>query len=261
MFLAVSICQCSQSVNAQELGDFEQSWQYAAAACSMCIALGLYHDSGSTLSLSCTSSAQEASYCFFASYIIDKGLAMNLGRPSCLPDDHIEIDLRSIVGPSKPELRQVLQNYYLDLAIAQSGIVSIRAAKAKGFSAHDIDRAKHVSGVLEDAWLLIKDVSPQVCRTCELDQELMTSQLSDRHKNELASEDLEYEHRMAKFSYHNICTVFHHLCSRERALPEPGEKSAALKFARAAMCELHSLLDLSRRSEFDSYKLNSFVYW
>jgi hypothetical protein len=84
---------------------------------------------------------------------------MNIGRPPCLPDKHIEIDLRRIAVPSQPTLRRILQNFYLEIAIAQSGIVSIRMAKAKGTGAYSIDKAKYVSGVLDGAWLMVKDVS------------------------------------------------------------------------------------------------------
>jgi hypothetical protein len=97
----------------------------------MCITLGLHRENGPTPSLSCSGSVPEARYCLFVCYTIDKDLAMNLGRPPCLPDEQIEIDLRRVAVPSQPTLRQVLQNFYLELAIAQSGIVSIRMAKAK----------------------------------------------------------------------------------------------------------------------------------
>jgi hypothetical protein len=66
---------------------------------------------------------------------------------------------------------------------------------------------------------------------------------------------------MAKFSLHNIRTVFNHLCSRERLLPELSGKRTALKSARAAMSELQDLLSLFRRADFDSYKLTSFAHW
>jgi hypothetical protein len=125
----------------------------------MCITLGLHRDDDSRLSLSCGGLVPEARYCLFATYIIDKGLAMNIGRPPCLPDKHIEIDLRRIAVPSQPTPRLILQNFYLEIAIAQSGIVSIRMAKAKGTGAYSIDKAKYVSGVLDGAWLMVKDVS------------------------------------------------------------------------------------------------------
>jgi len=87
---------------------------------------------------------------------------MNLGRPPCLPDEYIEVDLRLIAVPSEPTLRQVLQNYYLELAIAQSGIVSPRMANAR---AANTDKIKYVLGVLDGAWSMIKDVSSLIyCR-------------------------------------------------------------------------------------------------
>ena len=87
---------------------------------------------------------------------------MNLGRPPCLPDEHIEVDLRLIAVPSEPTLRQVLQNYYLELAIAQSGIVSLRMEKA---SPANTDKTKYVLVVLDGAWSMIKDVSSlKYCR-------------------------------------------------------------------------------------------------
>jgi hypothetical protein len=129
----------------------------------MCITLGLHRDYNSLPSLSYSGSVAEARYCLFASYIIDKGLAMNLGRPPCLPDDHIEVDLRLVAAPSQPTLRQTLQNCYLELAIAQSGILTIRMAKAKGPSACSTDKIKSVSGILDGAWSMIQDVSVQTC--------------------------------------------------------------------------------------------------
>lgn len=229
----------------------------------MCVALGLHRDNDSSLSPSCSGSISEARYCLFASYIFDKGLAMNLGRPPCLPDEHVEVDLRLIAVPSEPTLRQALQNYYLELAIAQGGIVSLRMAKVKNPGAHNNDKIKYVLNVLDGAWLMIKNVSPQRCHRRKFESVIdrSTIQLPERHRHELPWHDLEYEHGMAKFSHHSIRTVFHHLCSREYPLPELGGEGAALRSARAAMSEFQDLLSLSRRVQFDSFRLNSFAHW
>ncbi|KAI9146795.1 Arabinanolytic transcriptional activator araR [Paramyrothecium foliicola] len=140
-------------VNSQEVGDASQSWRYTAAACAMCIELGLHQEDESLVSPTCAGSMAEARYCLFVCYVNDKALAMNLGLPPCLPDEHIYVDLRSIVGPTKPALRQLLQNYYLELAIAQGGVVKLQLAKIKQYGPVNGAIAQTLD-VLDNAWSL-----------------------------------------------------------------------------------------------------------
>lgn len=101
------------------------SWNLTAAACSMCIALGIHKDNN-TFSDSSSDSYSKSRFCLFVCYVNDKGLAMNLGRPPYLPDTHLQIILREVVEPTKPTVRQLLQNYSLELAIAQSCIIDLK---------------------------------------------------------------------------------------------------------------------------------------
>ncbi|KAH7322494.1 hypothetical protein B0I35DRAFT_476442 [Stachybotrys elegans] len=226
-------------VNAQEVGDASQSWRYTAAACAMCIELGLHQDDESLVSSTCAGSMAQARYCLFVCYVNDKALAMNLGLPPCLPDDHIYVDLRSIVGPTKPSLRQHLQNYYLELAIAQGGVAKLQLAKMKHYNMVDGVIAQTLD-VLDNAWSMIEN-------------------LPSLFSHELHGDGLEYEHRMAKFSYYAIRTVLCHLFSKYSS-PRLRDKGGTLASARASMTELRDLRHLSSRANLNDYKLYSLAH-
>ena len=110
-----------QAINSQEVGDIEAAWRFTSAASTICYALDL-HKMTNAFVRDRTSEAIEAFTCFGFTYMQDKGLAMNLGRPACLQDLYIEDGVfeRSIFEQPRPTLFYE----YLNLARVQSRVIT-----------------------------------------------------------------------------------------------------------------------------------------
>jgi hypothetical protein len=110
-----------QAINATEIGDIEAAWRFTSAASTICYALDL-HKKNNPFTGDRSHEAIEAFSCFGFTYMQDKGLAMNLGRPACLQDLYIEEEVfeRSI----QEEKRPTLFYQYINLARVQSRVIT-----------------------------------------------------------------------------------------------------------------------------------------
>jgi hypothetical protein len=97
---------------AQEAGDFSTAWSLARSTSSICLSMQLHKRRSAFAS---PIAGAEAYYCFALCYINDKGLAMNLGRTSFLPDREIEVDILENSVTKAP----VIDNFYIYLSLAR----------------------------------------------------------------------------------------------------------------------------------------------
>ncbi|OJD33034.1 c6 transcription factor [Diplodia corticola] len=87
----------------QKLGDTSKCWMLASNACRVCIALGLHHSQPrAPPNDQLSSEDKELRACFLWSYIFDKGLAMSLGRPVCMPIWDVPEDIIAPIDPQHP---------------------------------------------------------------------------------------------------------------------------------------------------------------
>ena len=120
-----------QAINATEIGDIEAAWRFTSAASTICYALDL-HKNKNPFTGDRSEEALEAFTCFGFTYMQDKGLAMNLGRPACLQDTYIEEEVfeRSIQEEKRPNLFY----QYINLARVQSRVITdLHAAGRSAF--------------------------------------------------------------------------------------------------------------------------------
>jgi hypothetical protein len=96
---------------AQEAGDFLTAWSLARATSRICLELQL-HKAGKVFAN--PGAELEAYYCFTICYMNDKGLAMNLGLPSFIPNSSMEVDI--LAHPRSPI---AIDNFYLYLNLAR----------------------------------------------------------------------------------------------------------------------------------------------
>jgi hypothetical protein len=120
-FLRNPLLTVHQAINATEIGDIEAAWRFTSAASTICYALDL-HKKNNPFTGDRSHEAIEAFSCFGFTYMQDKGLAMNLGRPACLQDLYIEEEVfeRSI----QEEKRPTLFYQYINLARVQSRVIT-----------------------------------------------------------------------------------------------------------------------------------------
>lgn len=84
---------------------------------------------------------------------------MNLGRPPCIPDAHVEVNLREIAPPIPPTVRQAVQDYALELAIVQSYIIDLQLSKAT-LTPNDLNnRISNILQLMENIWKMIQEVT------------------------------------------------------------------------------------------------------
>lgn len=143
-------------MNAQEVGDIEAAWRFTSAASTICYALDL-HKMTNSFTEDRTSEAIEAFTCFGFTYMQDKGLAMNLGRPACLQDLYIEDGVfeRSILEESRPTLFY----QYLNLARVQSRVITdLHSAARSSFT--DINGVvTDILGRMDELWQSMQEAS------------------------------------------------------------------------------------------------------
>ena len=175
------------SINAQEAGHPIESWRYNVAACNLCIAFNL-HKNDSAFTNGTAEDLMQANFCFMACYLNDKGLAMvstppslqigpcptytresrcwcidyqqNLGKPPCLPDNYIEVDLRKLRPPTTLAKHQFIQDYILELALAQSKIIDLQFSMKKISPDKLHEAVAEIVADLDRIWVLIE----KVCR-------------------------------------------------------------------------------------------------
>jgi hypothetical protein len=132
-------------------------WNISLAARNIYNFLGL-NKKVNALSNASPVALSEARYCFFLCYINDRGLARSLGRPLCIPDTHIEIDLREVSPPATPAVRQAVENYVLELAIVQNYIIDLQLSKETLTSNNLQIRISGILQVLDNIWKMIQNV-------------------------------------------------------------------------------------------------------
>jgi hypothetical protein len=144
-----------QAVNATEMGDIEAAWRFISAASTICYALDL-HKKNNPFTGDRAHEAFEAFSCFGFTYMQDKGLAMNLGRPACLQDTYIEKEVfeRSI----QEEKRPTLFYHYIDLARVESRIITdLHSAGRSAFL--DINGVvTYILSQMDDLWQSMQEV-------------------------------------------------------------------------------------------------------
>lgn len=108
------------AINAQNAGELTTSWSLSTAASNTCLALGLNQEKN-VFSLNGGEVAREALYCMSFCYNHDKGLAMNLGRPPCLQDAYMEVDVAAL--PLTHEVIPPIYQIFAKFAKIQSSIL------------------------------------------------------------------------------------------------------------------------------------------
>ena len=127
-----------------EFGDPARSWDLTAIAIKMCIALKL-HKRVSSFTRGPPDLLLEAQACLVLLYINDKGLALNLGHPPCLPDSYVEIDMQEVQFWTPP-VQQII-SLFLELAKVQGAVVEFQASKAR-LSTAPAERARVVEAIM-----------------------------------------------------------------------------------------------------------------
>lgn len=75
----------------------------ASNACRICVALGLHHSEPlGPPNNELSSEQRELRACFLWCYVFDKGLAMSLGRPVCMPIWDVPDDIIAPIDPARP---------------------------------------------------------------------------------------------------------------------------------------------------------------
>jgi hypothetical protein len=107
-----------------------------------------------------TDEAFEAFACFGFTYMQDKGLAMNLGRPACLQDLFIEEGV--FERPIQEESQPTLFYEYFNLARVQSRIITDLHSAARS-SISDINGVvMDILGRMDELWQLSQEVGFQI---------------------------------------------------------------------------------------------------
>jgi hypothetical protein len=144
-----------QAVNAQEVGDIDSAWRFTSAACTIVYALDL-HKMANSFTEDRTDEAFEAFACFGFTYMQDKGLAMNLGRPACLQDLYIEEGV--FERPIQEEPRPTLFYEYLNLARVQSRIITDLHSAARSSMLNVNGVVTDILGRMEELWQSSQEV-------------------------------------------------------------------------------------------------------
>ena len=150
-----------QAVNAQEVGDIEAAWRFTSAACTIIYALDL-HKMTNSFTEDRTDEAFEAYACFGFTYMQDKGLAMNLGRPACLQDIFIEEGV--FERPVQVLTRPTLFYEYLKLAQVQSRIITNLHSAARSSMTNTNGVVTDILSRMDELW----KSSQEVCSPCSV---------------------------------------------------------------------------------------------
>lgn len=85
-------------------------------------------------------------------------LLQNLGKPPCLSDTYVEVDLRKLKPPASQQTRQFIQNYILELALVQSRIVELQYRMKKLTPAQLNVTVTEIVADLDMIWAMIEKV-------------------------------------------------------------------------------------------------------
>lgn len=86
----------------QKLGETPTCWLLASNACRVCVAMGLHSQQFALPSDRMPNELRELRACFLWCYVFDKGLAMSLGRPVCMPIWDVPEDVIAPIEPDQP---------------------------------------------------------------------------------------------------------------------------------------------------------------
>jgi hypothetical protein len=145
-----------QAINATEIGDIEAAWRFTSAASTICYALDL-HKKNNPFTGGRSHEAIEAFTCFGFTYMQDKGLAMNLGRPACLQDTYIEEEVfeRSIQEEKRPNLFY----QYINLARVQSRVITDLHSAGRSAFLNINAVVTDILGTMDNLWQSMQEVN------------------------------------------------------------------------------------------------------
>ncbi|CZR59387.1 uncharacterized protein PAC_09279 [Phialocephala subalpina] len=218
---------------AQEAGDFSTAWSLAKATSNICLALQLnkpgnvFTNPGTEL---------EAYFCFAMCYMNDKGLAMNLGQPSLLPDSEMEVDI--LVHPRSHI--PVVDNFYLYLNLANIQSFIMKDLKRSTDPEEQRQAIDNLLSKMSDIWRL-----------------KVQSEIPQSKNNSYAS---EMETTMIELAFFSIQTVIYQ--SSTETLRNLDYAQANLEAARAALFRVQKARIITRFAQYDSkYMKASFAHW
>ncbi|KAF8858464.1 hypothetical protein BDZ45DRAFT_743301 [Acephala macrosclerotiorum] len=209
---------CHGAIVSQEAGDLGSAWSLTPAGSTMCLRLELHRKQNQFRRPDTPhDTVCEAYYCLTFCYVNDKGLAMSLGRSSHFKDSEIEVDLLKKPDPENSLKRQ----FYIDLAIIQSGIVHDLQSRSTHRDPNEVDIILNLLlHRLDEIWQKIRIAQTEAEKTLR-DQWI----------------DPSFEWLMVDFTFYSLKAALltaPALSHKSRAR----HKNAALEAARASLNEL-----------------------